>query len=377
MSVSNHYDFVMAGAGAAGRSLAWHLLDHPAMRDKRILLADKDAKQRDDRTWCFWSDGKGPFDHLVSKQWRYAKVLDFKRQLTLDLDPFRYSLIRSIDFYDATNARFKEATNVDQVIGEIEDVSPASISVEGKTYQAGQLFDSRFDPSMLQAGKHKHLLWQHFKGIEIDTEEDTFDPEVIHLMDFRVAQEGEVRFVYVLPTTARKALVEFTVFGPDIWTEEAYDSAITDYLNTHWQLTNWKVAHHEIGAIPMTDLLPLSAPKGIRLIGTPAGWVKSSTGYAFRNIQRQCQGLANELLAGSAPLKSAGRRHFYDRILLHVLNKQDYPGDQVFMDLFAKHPPARVLRFLDEQTRVGEEAQIILKSAPGPFLKAFWASLVH
>jgi len=58
------YDFIIAGGGLAGLSLAWYLV-HSRLRDSRILLLDKEPKQKNDRTWCYWSNRPGEFDSLA------------------------------------------------------------------------------------------------------------------------------------------------------------------------------------------------------------------------------------------------------------------------------------------------------------------------
>ncbi|NCC33692.1 MAG: FAD-dependent oxidoreductase, partial [Chloroflexia bacterium] len=50
-----HYDVIIAGGGAAGLSLAYQLINSP-LRDYSILVIDKGNKQRNDRTWAFWTD---------------------------------------------------------------------------------------------------------------------------------------------------------------------------------------------------------------------------------------------------------------------------------------------------------------------------------
>ena len=59
-----HYDFIMAGGGLAGLSLALNLVCSP-LGDRSILIVDRDDKNRNDHTWCFWSEGASPFDEVV------------------------------------------------------------------------------------------------------------------------------------------------------------------------------------------------------------------------------------------------------------------------------------------------------------------------
>jgi len=58
----------------------------------------------------------------------------------------------------------------------------------------------------------KPFLWQHFKGETIQFEKEVFETETARLMDFNVDQQKATAFMYVLPITKKKALVEYTVF---------------------------------------------------------------------------------------------------------------------------------------------------------------------
>ena len=53
------YDFIIAGAGCAGLSLLYRILQEPALQNKSVLIIDKDTKNSNDRTWCFWEKNSG------------------------------------------------------------------------------------------------------------------------------------------------------------------------------------------------------------------------------------------------------------------------------------------------------------------------------
>ena len=88
--------------------------------------------------------------------------------------------------------------------------------------------------------KNKHNdLWQHFCGVEIETDRDFFDDEIFNLMDFACDQRNRMHFFYTLPFTKRNALVETT------WISELnderlkdYDKQIDDYLSKHLNIKN-------------------------------------------------------------------------------------------------------------------------------------------
>ena len=65
--MSKKYEYIIAGAGLAGLSLAYKIRKDQSLNGKSILLVDKDHKNKNDRTWCFWSRTKGDFDDIRYK----------------------------------------------------------------------------------------------------------------------------------------------------------------------------------------------------------------------------------------------------------------------------------------------------------------------
>ena len=115
------YDFIIAGGGAAGLSLACHLMQSPS-RDSRILIIDQEAKDQNDRTWCFWANHSTLFDEIVSRSWVQLQVFGKSLALTVDLRPYRYNLIRGIDFYTFAHQRLSRSPQVDLLRGKVEHI---------------------------------------------------------------------------------------------------------------------------------------------------------------------------------------------------------------------------------------------------------------
>ena len=67
--------------------------------DKKILLIDKDAKKKNDRTWCFWEKENGFFDEIVFRKWNTVSFLSEEFSSNMDINPYQYKMIRGIDFY--------------------------------------------------------------------------------------------------------------------------------------------------------------------------------------------------------------------------------------------------------------------------------------
>ncbi len=94
------YDFIIAGGGAAGLSLACEMI-HSPLRDRSILIVDKDAKDRNDRTWCFWADRPTRFDAIVSRSWSRLRFASSTYTKIVDLYPYRYQMIRRTGYHRA------------------------------------------------------------------------------------------------------------------------------------------------------------------------------------------------------------------------------------------------------------------------------------
>ncbi|HBS52631.1 MAG TPA: lycopene cyclase, partial [Flavobacterium sp.] len=48
------YDYIFTGAGLSALMTVYKMVLSKKFQTKRILLIDVNAKQTNDRTWCFW-----------------------------------------------------------------------------------------------------------------------------------------------------------------------------------------------------------------------------------------------------------------------------------------------------------------------------------
>lgn len=361
------FDYLIAGAGAAGLSLAFHL-NQAGLTDKRILLIDKAPKTGNDRTWCFWEAGESAFEPVVFRAWDHVAFHGHHFSQVLDIAPYRYKMIRSIDFYTFMARWIASQPNITQTFGEVtgmEDaVNGTVLTAGGRRFEGAWVFNSiQFEKPAPQPGKH-HALLQHFLGWVVQTSEAKFNPQQATLMDFRIPQAGETRFVYVLPFDPHTALVEFTVFSGALLQRSEYEHELENYISSQLQIASCQLQHEESGVIPMTDA-PFPAQSGARVIniGAAGGRTKPSTGYTFRRIQRHSAQIAQALRNTGAPFFSTPLRNrrfeLFDSTLLNVLEQQRDTGKRVFTDLFSRNPPQRVFKFLDEETTIAEELRVM------------------
>jgi lycopene beta-cyclase len=114
-------------------------------------------------------------------------------------------------------------------------------------------------------------------------------------------------------------------------------------------------------------------------IGTAGGQTKASSGYTFQFIQKQSAAITDQLIKTGKPFTRAvpKRFHFYDSVLLNILYHKNEMGKPVFTDLFRKNKPQQVLRFLDNESSLGDELKIISSLPTLPFLRAAMQQKFH
>ncbi|GAB2962096.1 lycopene cyclase family protein [Hymenobacter coalescens] len=372
------YDYLLAGGGAAGLSLAYHISQEPRLAGKRVLLLDPEPKNRNDRTWSFWTDAPTPYDAVLAAEWRQLIFRSPQFAAVLPLKRHRYCTLRGLDFYRfvqaALAARPEQFVRVSARVEHLENTAAGVVAhTAAGTFEGRYAFDSR--PPQLTPQPGRRYLWQHFVGWEVETDFDAFDAATPVFMDFNVPQHQECRFVYVLPFTPRRALVEYTLFSATLLPQAEYEAALREYLHAALGGRPYRIAETEQGAIPMTD--QAFAPRdGAHIVnlGTRGGRVKGSTGYAFQRMQQHAARLTQSLAAaGAPPADLTGDQwqfRWFDTLLLDIMQRRGEQTGGIFAELFQRNPPERILDFLDERTSWPENLRVMNSVTPWPFLRS-------
>lgn len=377
------YDYIIAGGGLAGLSLAFYINANPILKTKKILIVDKSQKTKNDRTWCFWANKPTAFDEIVIHEWEKAHFFGVDYNKHAALSPFKYKMIRGIDFYNFTKKILHQNPNIEWVTGEITSIQDTDngglVTVENTVYHADWVFNSTFDIKQFQKKSTQYFYQlQHFKGWVIEAENDCFDTEEMHLMDFRTAQYNNARFFYVLPFNKRKALIEYTIFSDTLLEQETYDVFLKKYIGETLGIQNYTIEETEYGIIPMTNH-PFKKTQGQHIlnIGTIGGHAKSSTGYAFYNVQQVVQQITQNLGANKYPLSNVPlfdkRFMVYDTLMLHILQYEGELIKPIFTKLFKHNKIQTVFDFLNESTSFWQELKIFYSLPHMPFWRAIFS----
>jgi lycopene beta-cyclase len=299
--------------------------------------------------------------------------IDFSKRL--EISPYQYKMIRGIDFYNYCFNIIRKQKNIDIVYGDVHEIknenNKAVLVLNDTRIEADYIFNSiLFEKPVLKKGEH--FLLQHFKGWIIETSNPSFNPEEATMMDFRVEQHDGTTFVYVMPFTETKALVEYTLFTKNILEQQLYDEALKKYIAEYLNIEKYSILEDEFGVIPMTNYKFSSNQNKIINMGTAGGQTKGSSGYTFKFIQKNSKAIVEQLIKSDSPIinSSSKRFQFYDSILLNVLANKKLSGRQIFTPIIKKNKPQHLLRFMDNESSISEDLKIISSLPTLPFLKA-------
>lgn len=377
------------GGGTCALLILLH--ERGLLAGRRWAVIEPGEKRVDDKTYCFWSEKlRGPlaaFEPFIENEWSQVRI---DGHPAAALAPVHYRRIRSLSLYAKCRAIIEEAGGhwfkaQLQTASAPSTQHPGHFELQldtGEAIRAQRVFDSR-PPQFIAESRTDVLLLQSFVGYRVELQEPrNWDLASFHMMDFHVPQgkQGDTQFMYTLPEGPNSGLIELTRFGQaPIRTSEAagiLDAYILDHFGPY------TIHEVETGGIPMCiapmahEALPVH-PRWTA-IGTRAGRVKPSTGYAFKSMVHHAHAMClaletNPSTAAALPAPRVSTRFaFYDRLLLLILRDRPHRGKPIFQRLFQAKSAPFILRFLDESTTLGEEALMFAKLPISDFLRACW-----
>lgn len=313
-----------------------------------------------DRTLCVWSADRLPISAAAIAQWHVIRIGYGKGHVDLPLQQMQYCQYTAASIRSLADSH----VSITRITGRADAPSPeAAVSLDSCERER-------------DAVAATVSLLQHFRGWRIQTHHPMFSIDVATMMDFRVDQGDGVCFVYVLPYSEQEALVECTVFSSAVWQAEEYETRLRAYIHDIIGATEYKITATEVGVIPMTDRVPerLHGPSWFG-IGTAGGLTKPTTGYTVSRCVRDATTMIKSYQSTgsfSIPAASHSRFRWYDQLLLRIIRDEPHQVPRILCTLFQRNPIERILRFLDEGTRLQDEIKIFWSLPWRPFLRAIF-----
>ena len=348
------FDYIIIGGGCAGLSLAYELETHDKLKNKSLAIIEPRDEYKRDKTWSFWKVFPHNFEDCVKKSWNNFTINSPNETKYIECKTTPYQTIDSELFYNKILSKLKLNKNI-TFFKNINEVNKSNSIIFN---------------SVAKYDDQKNKLWQHFCGVEIETDKEFFDDEIFNLMDFACDQRNKVHFFYTLPFTKNKALVETTWISElDNDSLKDYDQQIDNYLSNHLNIRNCKINYKEEGAIPLFRQKSIKKLNEIN-IGSAGGMTRLSTGYTFLNIQEQSKYIRENIdNINKVKLFQINKKYdFLDNIFLKVLKKNSSQMGNIFYKMFDSSPSS-IINFLSNKSSLFEDLEIISKMPKSIFLK--------
>lgn len=344
---------------------------------------------REQRAWAWWSTGTELLAQAASTTVDHLWVAGPSWRRRMDLHPYAYRRITGQELSAATDRLIGARPGYRRAVASVRSLERDAVggaveldlSHSGGDRAVEVTARGVFDSVGVGAspGGFAATAYLDFHGLHVECPTDTFDPGAASLMDLRTDQAAGAAFVNVLPTTARTALVERTVFAfSDTYDRDAesarHEAHVHDYLHRHLSASDYRVTGREVGTIPLRRG-PVSRPTGpVIPIGARAGTVKASTGYGFARIQRHSAAIASHLVRDRSPAHAAPARRWsraMDEVLLRIIREEPVAGVEVFAVLLMRNPASRIFAFLDEDASLLSQFRLGRTLPLAPFTRAF------
>lgn len=370
------YDYIIIGSGVAGLHLAFQLSKNTFFDNKTVAIVDPNFETQPNRVLSYWEIGDGIWDNVVHSYWNQLYFKSNKINLTLTLEEYTYKSLDFNDFSSFCLSQVRKKDNFDLLESKVNLVQENNDYVEvvlaNSIITANFVFDSRISKDYFIKKNNYPSVNQSFKGWEVEFENPVFDFNSFTMMDYRYQWKHSNSFMYILPRSSKRALLEYTFFAPFTISEVEFDSQIKEYLHIFFANEKYQLNTTEKGEIPMTTYpFRQTNSKRILKIGTAGGWVKASTGYSFKYAESNAKTIINQIQQNS-PItgqKQLFRFRFYDKLFIKVLQNQNNKGSLIFEEMYKKININTLFRFLDEKTTIKEDIGILLKLPYMPFLK--------
>jgi lycopene beta-cyclase len=374
---SSDNSLLLIGAGLASALIAQRVLATGQAAD--VTIVEGADKPFGEHTWSFHLNDVGAgdlawLDPLIAHRWS-GQAVRFQKYSRRLASGYASLTSRSVMQHLRSHPAVRMITGA-----RVVSIDPGGATLaDGSRLAAHCVIDSRgFAPHPAMVLGH-----QKFVGLEIETEapHGISDPVI---MDASVDQLDGYRFVYLLPFSPTRVLVEDTRYSDgEALDQEALAADIGSYVRAQgWSVRN--VVREEHGVLPIclaydADGYWAGQRADIPVAGMRAGLFHPTTGYSLPEGVRLANLIADHWPGGSAELAPIVRAHalkrarqqaFY-RLLNRMLFRAAEPSRRhLVLQRFYRLPEPLIERFYAGRTTAWDICRILVGKPPVPVHRA-------
>lgn len=371
----NVFDYVLVGGGLQSGLLVLAIRHYQP--DASILLLEKEDELAGNHTWSFHS---GDLEGAMAK-WVRPLIETFWEGYDVRISGFQRRI--SIGYASTSSRHFaaviSHALTAHPSSQLLLSTSVRSLSANEAATEDGQIFRGKLviDNRGPGAREREQPLggFQKFWGFELELDQDwPIDHPII--MDDSVDQTDGFRFVYTLPFTPRRVLVEDTRFSntPTLDRSGCLQQ-VEDYL-AHLAVPSWRIVREEHGVLPMpiSNLCKPTVTQDPEMPlagGYVGGWFHAATGYSFPMAAAFADTVARSPIevardAAQALAEQHRIRNRFARFLNRLLFKLVKPKTryQIFRRFYRVLSEQRIARFYGHRFNLLDATRIVVGIPP-------------
>ncbi len=376
MIPARDYDYIMVGGGLQSGLLALAL--RYRQPDCRVLLIERHSECGGNHTWCCHArdipvHAEDWIKPLVTHSWPGYDVQFPGLRRYVD-QPYR--CVTSAHFREVVTSHEQQTSSDGSRLLQVLYSTPVSVvrahavlTTDGREFRGRVVIDCR--GRSLDSLPASGFGYQKFVGLEIESDRP-WPTTTPMLMDACTAQTDGFRFLYVLPFSDHRVLIEDTCFSdqPHI-DHDRFIERIGCHIRSRG-VGAWRVLRTESGCLPMpfTDACLPHASTPL-VAGYAGGWFHAATGYSFPLAVRVAETIASATAQNAAKAMqnlaaSHQRRAKFARFLNRLLFRLVRPGNrwQIFERLYRVLPQDAISRFYAHEFTARDAARMIVGWPP-------------
>ena len=365
------YDFIVIGAGLSSLMFLSKMISNKSKLS--ILVLEQKRSIARNQTFCVW-EGPGliniekEFKLKAKHRWNKILIENNRKKIKKDIHPYHYvchdghTTLKKLSRQIKGKVKILYAT---KVTGVHEMDKKIQVNSSEGNFYSKYIVDSR--PKIEKNEIKSAYIQQAFIGSEIEVKSNYFNKYEATIMSFS-KNKKETEFIYQLPFTKKRALVETTLFSksPDL---KKLQQKHTRNLKKYG---DYKILKGERGIIPMA-LIEAKKNKRIMKVGMAAGMVRASSGYSMRKIANWVLGHKGKTLKKNNLLSFSYSPNplldFFDKIFLAVLKNHPNKSPNLFINLFEKSSHKSLIKFLSDTPSWKDNLNVVLSMPKKLMLK--------
>lgn len=356
MSIYNNFDIIIIGSGVSGLILANEIIERT---NKRILLLEKRKKIPYDKNICFWNLPNNILSNSADSKWNRISVNIDGEKFQFEEEGILYQRLKSKTIFDFFIKKLEKKKKFRFLMGQkIKSIKSRDkeiyVNSGNEIFKSTLLFDSRLNKEDIVNNKLK----QHFYGAEVCFESSILNKDEIIFMDV-LKYENLFNFMYILPFSQKRMLIETTYFSTILLPDEVYKKDIKDYLDKNYYGKKYKINFFESGIIPMFKLKQSNMRNCIR-IGVSGNWAKLSTGYSLQNSFVHSRQIVDCILKKQYPsIHKKSICNFLDETFCKFIKNDPNNSALFFKEFFKNNNLKTIVNFLTDSASLLEIIKII------------------